>query len=95
MSPLELLEDEYVAVSSERASLRELLELAVGAVCFVLVAGGLAWHLLGRTAGIVVAAVLTVVFTVTVVSQAYWAVAGREDYRDDGDEGDDYRNGLE
>lgn len=91
MGLLDLLEDEYVAVSSERASLRELLELAAGALLFVLVAGGLAWHLLGRTAGIGVAVVLAVVFAVTLVSQAYWAVTGREDYGDE----DDYRDGLE
>ena len=80
MGPIDRLEDEFVAVSSRRATLRELLELVAGSILFVLVASGLAYYLLGRTIAVGVAGVLIVVFTVTLVSQAYWAVAGREDY---------------
>lgn len=80
MGIIERLEDEYLEVSSTRASLRELLELVVGSVLFVLVAAGLTDYLLGRSAALVVAGVLVGIFTITLVSQAYWAVSGRGDY---------------
>ena len=80
MGIIDRFEDEYLEVSTGRATLRELLELVVGAVLFVLVASALAYHLAGETAALGVAVVLAVVFAITVVSQAYWAVAGREDY---------------
>lgn len=80
MGVLDRLGDEYVDVSSRRATVRDLLELVVGSVVFVVVAGGLAYYLLGRTAGLAVAAVLAVVFSITIVSQAYWTIAGRSDY---------------
>ncbi|WP_290818996.1 hypothetical protein [Halovivax sp.] len=82
MGLLELLEDEYVDLSSRRATIRELLELLAGSVLFVAVAAAGAWYLLGRTAGLVVTAVLALLFVITIVSQAYWAIAGREDYRE-------------
>ena len=82
MGLLELLEDEYVDVSGRRATIRELLELVAGSGLFVAVAAGLSWYLLGRTAGLAVAGVLTVVFAITIASQVYWAVTGREDYRE-------------
>ncbi|WP_247001818.1 hypothetical protein [Halosolutus gelatinilyticus] len=80
MGVLDRLEDEFVDVSSRRATIRELLELAVGALVFVLAAAGLAYYMAGRTAAIGVAVVLAAVFTVTIASQAYWAVTGRKDY---------------
>lgn len=80
MGLLDLLEDEFVDVSSRRATLRELAELVAGSVLFVVVAAGLSWYLLGRTAGVTVGAVLVILFTVTIVSQAYWAWEGRDDY---------------
>jgi len=80
MGIIKRFEDEYLDVSSSRASIRELLELLVGAVLFVLVASGVAYYLLGETVALIVAGLLTVVFAVTLVSQAYWAVTGRDDY---------------
>ena len=82
MGIIERFEDEYLDVSSSRATIRELLELFVGAVVFVVVASALAYYLLGRTVAFAVAAILTAIFAVTLVSQAYWAVTGREDYRE-------------
>ncbi|WP_276255751.1 hypothetical protein [Halomontanus rarus] len=87
MGIIERFEDEYVDVSSGRATLRELLELAVGAIVFVVVAAGLTDFLLGRTEAYAVAGILVVIFVVTLISQAYWAVTGRADYEnEDGDE---------
>lgn len=80
MGIIDRFEEEYLAVSSERASVRELLELFVGAVLFVLGASALTYYLLGERVAIAVAAVLVVVFGITLVSQAYWAIRGREDY---------------
>ncbi|WP_255167756.1 hypothetical protein [Natrononativus amylolyticus] len=80
MGIIDRFEDEYVDVSSSRASIRELLELFAGSVVFVLVAGGLTWYLLGSTVAFGVVAVLAVIFSITLVSQAYWALVGREDY---------------
>ncbi|MDF9745821.1 hypothetical protein [Natrinema salsiterrestre] len=80
MGIIDRFEDEYLAVSSERASVRELLELFVGAVLFVLGASALAYYLLGQRIALWVAAALVVVFGITLLSQAYWAVTGREDY---------------
>ena len=80
MGIIERLEDEYLEVSSTRASLRDLLELVVGSALFVLVGAGLTDYLLGRSEALVVAGVLVVIFTITLVSQAYWAVSGRGDY---------------
>lgn len=80
MGIIDRFEREYLDVSTSRATLRELLELAVGAVLFVLVATVLAYYLLGETVAVGVAAVLAVVFGVMIVSQAYWALTGREDY---------------
>jgi hypothetical protein len=82
MGPLERIEDEYLDVSTSRATLRELLELVVGSVVFVFAASGLTWYLLGSTIATYVAAGLFVIFTVTIVSQAYWAVTGRADYEE-------------
>ncbi|APW98569.1 hypothetical protein CHINAEXTREME_12635 [Halobiforma lacisalsi AJ5] len=82
MGVLDRLEDEFVDVSMSRATVRELFELAFGSVLFVLLAGGLAYYLLGRTVALAVVAVLAVVFTITVASQAYWALTGRADYED-------------
>ncbi|WP_254864850.1 hypothetical protein [Halovivax gelatinilyticus] len=82
MSLLDRLEDEFVDVSTSRATLRELAELLAGSVLFVVLAGGATWWLLGRTAALIVVAVLSVVFFVTLVSQAYWAIRGRDDYRE-------------
>ncbi|QRV14540.1 hypothetical protein JMJ58_16610 [Haloterrigena salifodinae] len=80
MGIIERIEDEYLDVSSSRATLRELLELLVGAILFVLVASGLAYYLVGETAARYVAAILAAIFGIMLVSQAYWAVTGREDY---------------
>lgn len=80
MGIIERFEDEYLDVSSSRATVRELLELTAGSILFVLVASGLAYYLLGRTVALTVAGLLTVIFAVTLVSQAYWALTGREDY---------------
>ncbi|MFU8870136.1 hypothetical protein, partial [Natronococcus sp.] len=70
----------YLDVSSSRATVRELLELFFGAILFVLVASGLTWYLLGATIATYVAAALSIVFTITIVSQTYWAITGRNDY---------------
>ncbi|MFC4541635.1 hypothetical protein ACFO5R_06820 [Halosolutus amylolyticus] len=80
MGIIDRLEEEFLDVSGRRATLRELVELLVGSIAFLLVAGGLAYYLLGESVAIGVAAVLAVVFAVTIASQAYWAVTGREDY---------------
>ena len=80
MGIIDRFEEEYLALSSSRATLRELLELVVGSIVFVFVAAALAYYLLGRTAALGVAAVLALVFAITVVSQAYWAATGRKDY---------------
>ena len=82
MGIIDRLEDEFVDVSTSRATVRELLELTVGAILFVLVASGLAYYLLSATIARYVAAALAVVFAITIVSQAYWAVTGREDYEE-------------
>ncbi|RQG99057.1 hypothetical protein [Natrarchaeobius oligotrophus] len=76
MGIIDRFEEEYLDVSSRRATIRELLELVAGSVVFVAVSSGLAYYLLGRT----VAVALGVVFAITIASQAYWAVAGRSDY---------------
>jgi ABC-type uncharacterized transport system permease subunit len=80
MGPIERFEEEYLDVSSGRATLRELLELFFGAILFVIAASGLTWYLLDATIATYVAAGLAIVFAITIVSQAYWAVTGREDY---------------
>ncbi|WP_306059748.1 hypothetical protein [Natronococcus wangiae] len=80
MGPIDRFEEEYLDVSSSRATLRELFELAGGSILFVLVASALTYYILSRTAALTVAAALAVVFTITIVSQTYWAVTGREDY---------------
>lgn len=80
MGIIDRFEDEYVDVSSTRASLRELLELLVGAVLFVVGASALTYYLLGERIALWVAGILVVVFVITLLSQAYWAVAGRDDY---------------
>jgi hypothetical protein len=80
MGPIERIEDEYLDVSTSRATLRELVELIGGSIVFVLAASGLTWYLLGPTIATYAATGLTIVFTVTIVSQAYWAVTGRADY---------------
>ncbi|ELY58197.1 hypothetical protein C491_10389 [Natronococcus amylolyticus DSM 10524] len=82
MGPIERFEEEYLDVSTSRATIRELLELFVGAVLFVLVAGALTWYLLGATIATYVAAGLAIVFAITIVSQTYWAITGRNDYRE-------------
>ena len=82
MGIIDRLADEYVDFSSERTSRRELLELVVGSVLFVLLASGLAWYLLGRAVAYAVAVVLVVLLGITIVSQTYWAVTGREDYEE-------------
>ncbi|QCS41993.1 hypothetical protein [Natrinema versiforme] len=80
MGIIDRFEDEYVDVSSTRASLRELLELLVGAVLFVVGASALTYYLLGQRIALWVAGILVVVFAITLLSQAYWAMAGRDDY---------------
>lgn len=80
MGPIERFEEEYLDVSTSRATVRELLELLVGAILFVLAAWALTRYLLGETIALYVAAGLSVVFAITIVSQAYWAITGREDY---------------
>ncbi|ELY67337.1 hypothetical protein [Natrinema versiforme] len=80
MGIIDRFENEYVDVSSNRASLRELLELLVGAVLFVVGASALTYFLLGQRIALWVAGILVVVFVITLVSQAYWAVTGRDDY---------------
>ncbi|PGF17095.1 hypothetical protein CP556_13860 [Natrinema sp. CBA1119] len=82
MGIIDRFEEEYLDVSSSRASVRELLELLVGAVLFVVGASALAYYLLGRQLAIWVAGGLVVIFAITLVSQAYWAVTGREDYEE-------------
>ncbi|WP_440764311.1 hypothetical protein [Natronorubrum sp. DTA7] len=82
MGIIERIEDEYLDVSSSRATIRELLELFVGSIVFVLGASALAYYLLGGTVALAVAGLLTVIFAVTLVSQAYWALTGRDDYRE-------------
>ena len=82
MGIIDRLEDEYVDVSSRRTTGRELLELVAGAIGFVLVVGGLTYYLLGEAAALVVVAILAVVFSVTIVSQAYWTRTGRADYEE-------------
>ncbi|MXV62427.1 hypothetical protein GS429_10195 [Natronorubrum sp. JWXQ-INN-674] len=80
MGIIDRFEDEYLDVSTGRATIRELLELVVGSILFVLVAGGLTFYLLGRTIALAVAGLLALVFTITILSQAYWALTGRDDY---------------
>ncbi|RKD97649.1 hypothetical protein [Halopiger aswanensis] len=80
MGIIDRFEEEYVDVSSSRASLRDLLELIAGSILFVIGASGFTFYLLGRTAAIALAGVLVVVFAVTIVSQAYWGLTGRADY---------------
>ncbi|MFP8954285.1 hypothetical protein ACLI4Z_15150 [Natrialbaceae archaeon A-arb3/5] len=80
MGIIDRLETEFVDVSSSRATVRELLELVVGSILFVLVASGLTYYLLGRTVALAVATILVVIFAVTILSQTYWALAGRDDY---------------
>lgn len=80
MGVIERFEDEYLDVSSGRATVRELLELLVGSILFVVVASGLAFYLLGETVALAVAGLLAAIFAVTLVSQAYWALTGRDDY---------------
>ncbi|MGM0389169.1 MAG: hypothetical protein ACQEP0_11780 [Natrinema limicola] len=80
MGIIDRFEEEYLDVSSSRATVRELLELFVGAVLFVVGASALASYLLGQRVAMWLAAALTIVFTITIVSQAYWAMTGREDY---------------
>jgi small-conductance mechanosensitive channel len=82
MGIIDRFEEEYLDVSSSRATVRELLELFVGAVLFVVGASALAYYLLGQRIAVWLAAALTVVFTIMLVSQAYWAVTGREDYEE-------------
>lgn len=81
MGIIDRFEDEFVDVSTSRATIRELLELFVGAGIFVVAASALAYFLLSETAALWVAGILAVIFTITLVSQAYWAVTGRDDYR--------------
>ncbi|WP_436344464.1 hypothetical protein [Natronorubrum sp. FCH18a] len=81
MGIIDHFEEEYLDVSSSRATVRELLELFVGAIGFVVAASALAYYLLGGTVALAVAAILAVIFAITLVSQAYWALTGREDYR--------------
>ena len=80
MGIIDRFEEEYLDVSSSRATIRELLELFVGAVLFVGGASALAYYLLGQRVAMWLAVALTIVFTITIVSQAYWAMTGREDY---------------
>ncbi|ELZ18656.1 hypothetical protein [Natrinema limicola] len=80
MGIIDRFEEEYLDVSSSRATVRELLELFVGAVLFVVGASALASYLLGQQVAMWLAVALTIVFTITIVSQAYWAMTGREDY---------------
>ncbi|GAB3665768.1 hypothetical protein [Halopiger thermotolerans] len=80
MGIIDRFEEEYVDVSSSRASLRDLLEIFVGSILFVVGASGFTFYLLGRTAALALAGVLVAVFAVTIVSQAYWALTGRADY---------------
>lgn len=81
MSLLDRLEDEFVDVSTRRATLRELIELLLGSVVLVATVGALTWRVLGRSTGLVVVGLLSIVFAVTIASQAYWSLRGREDYR--------------
>lgn len=83
MGILDRLEEEYVDVSRRRRTLRELLELFVGAALFVVLAVALTRYLLGEDVAFAVAIGLSVVFAVTLLSQAYWAVRGREEYEDE------------
>ncbi|TYL39324.1 hypothetical protein CV102_08600 [Natronococcus pandeyae] len=80
MGPIDRFEEAYLEVSSSRATVRELFELFVGSIVFVLAASALTFYLLGSTAAIYVAGGLAVIFTITIVSQAYWGVTGRDDY---------------
>ncbi|AEH37365.1 hypothetical protein [Halopiger xanaduensis] len=80
MGIIDRFEEEYVDVSSGRASLRDLLELVVGSILFVVGASAFTYYLLGRTTALAVAVALVVVFAITIVSQAYWGVTGRADY---------------
>ena len=80
MGIIDRFEEEYLDVSSSRATIRELLELFVGAVLFVVGASALAYYLLGQRVAMWLAVALTIVFTITIVSQAYWAMTGREEY---------------
>jgi len=48
MGIIDRFEEEYLDVSSSHASVRELLELLVGAVLFVVGASALAYYLLGQ-----------------------------------------------
>ncbi|MFC6718753.1 hypothetical protein ACFQGT_15300 [Natrialbaceae archaeon GCM10025810] len=87
MGIIDRFEDEYVDVSSRRATVRELLELVFGAAFFVVGASTLTYYLLGERVALWVAGGLAIVFAITITSQAYWAVTGREDYDEEGDEG--------
>ncbi|WP_137288741.1 hypothetical protein [Natronorubrum halophilum] len=80
MGIIERFEDEYLEVSRSRATVRELLELFAGSILFVLVASGLAYVLLDGMVALAVAGLLTVIFAITFVSQAYWSLTGRDDY---------------
>ncbi|ELY53075.1 hypothetical protein [Natronococcus jeotgali] len=80
MGPIERFEEEYLDVSSSRATVRELLELFVGSILFVIAAWALTRYLLGETIALYVTGGLSVAFAITIVSQTYWAITGREDY---------------
>ncbi|SEP67788.1 hypothetical protein [Natrinema salaciae] len=80
MGLIDRFEEAYLDVSTSRATVRELLELVVGAVLFVVGASALTSHLLGWRIARWVAVALVAVFAIMLVSQAYWAVTGREDY---------------
>lgn len=82
MGIIDRFEEESLDVSSSRATIRELLELFVGAVLFVVGASALAYYLLGQRVAVWLAVALTVIFTIMLISQAYWAVTGREDYHE-------------
>lgn len=82
MGVIDSLEEEYVEISTSRRTLWELLELVAGGAVLVAVGAALAGYLLGRTAGLTTGGVLATILAVTIVSQAYWAAAGREDYRE-------------
>ncbi|USZ71521.1 hypothetical protein [Natronosalvus halobius] len=82
MGIIDRFETEYLDVSSSRATARDIVELVVGSVIFVTLAWVLVSTFVGEEAALGVAVILGIIFTITILSQAYWGLTGRSDYRE-------------
>ncbi|MFC7213459.1 hypothetical protein ACFQO4_05095 [Saliphagus sp. GCM10025334] len=83
MGIIDRFETEYLDVSSSRATARDIVELVVGSVVFVALAWLFVSTFVGDAAALGVAVILGIIFTITILSQAYWGLTGRSDYRED------------